>query len=95
LKLNVRQDGRVRAILKGMPSGDHSPLPQAYQAVARLERLSADSRWAHRASGLRGALLRSIAEAEAGQAQPGSLSALVAQGFAIVEQAAREMGDRP
>jgi hypothetical protein len=28
--------------------------------VARLERLSADSFWAHRASGLRGSLLRSL-----------------------------------
>jgi hypothetical protein len=33
----------------------------AGQALARrLERLSADSHWAHRASGLRGALLRSL-----------------------------------
>lgn len=32
--------------------------------AARLERLSADSHWAHRASGLRGALLRCLDELE-------------------------------
>ena len=32
--------------------------------ASRLERLSADSRWAHRASGLRGSLLRVIEAVE-------------------------------
>lgn len=35
-------------------------LLQAYQLVSRLERLSADSYWAHQASGVRGSLLRLI-----------------------------------
>ena len=39
-------------------------ISQAKLLIARLERLSADSYWAHQASGLRGALLRSITVCE-------------------------------
>lgn len=67
--------------------------------AARLERLSADSLWAHRASGLRGALLRSLEEWERHTAnQPDSESQLLARldqltqrGFAILARAAREI----
>jgi hypothetical protein len=34
--------------------------------LARLERVSVDSYWAHRASGIRGALLRTLEEIEKG-----------------------------
>lgn len=78
-----------------MPSDDDSLLSLAHQAIARLERLSADSQWAHKASGLRGALLRCLAQVEEGQSPAACLEQLVAQGFEIVENAAREMGDRP
>lgn len=69
----------------------------AWQLLARLERLSADSPWAHQASGVRGALLRSLQTEEASgrgkDASPGSddLQALIECGFMILEKAAREM----
>jgi len=62
----------------------------------RLEHLSADSIYAHRASGLRGSLLRYIERIEAGdqiinndQAQ---LDQLIEYGFTILELAAKEIG---
>jgi hypothetical protein len=36
----------------------------AHQLLGRLERLSADSYWAHRASGLRGSLLKCVEQIE-------------------------------
>ncbi len=63
----------------------------------RLEHLSADSTYAHRASGLRGSLLRAMGQLEAGKRLDGAararLDALVAEGFAILELAAREIGE--
>ena len=44
--------------ISGEPRNTH--IDQALLLISRLERLSADSYWAHRASGLRGALLRSL-----------------------------------
>ena len=35
--------------------------------LARLERVSVDSYWAHRASGVRGGMLRALEKIEAGQ----------------------------
>ena len=52
--------------------------------VARLERLSADSYWAHRASGIRGSLLRWVEEGA------GDCRELIKRGFEILENAARE-----
>jgi len=59
--------------------------------LERLERVSVDSYWAHRASGVRGGLLRALERIEAGQVvdRPG-LSRLMDQGFQILERAARE-----
>jgi hypothetical protein len=63
--------------------------------VSRLERLSADSYWAHQASGLRGSLLRCLqqvdsrAETLTGDWQ--HLDELVERGFAILALAARAM----
>lgn len=63
--------------------------------VAKLERLSADSIWAHRASGLRGALLRMLAECETGhsldEAGLERLDRLIAAAFEVLEHAAREI----
>jgi hypothetical protein len=42
-------------------------LSQSRMLSARLERLSADSVWAHRASGLRGSILRCMERIEAAQ----------------------------
>ena len=56
--------------------------------LARLERISVDSYWAHRPSGVRGALIRSLEAQE----KPGSqtLESLSELGFQILERAARE-----
>jgi hypothetical protein len=55
--------------------------------IARLERLSADSYWAHRASGIRGSLLRWVEDGEGDAGQGGDL---IKSGFVILEKAARE-----
>jgi hypothetical protein len=64
--------------------------------IDRLEHLSADSTYAHRASGLRGSLLRYVEHIEAGdkmnsddQAQ---LDQLVEYGFEILILSAKEIG---
>jgi hypothetical protein len=76
-------------------------ISQAKLLVARLERLSADSYWAHQASGLRGALLRSIESCESWQAikspqesqqDPASqLDNLMKVSFEILVRGAQEM----
>ena len=59
--------------------------------LARLERVSVDSYWAHRASGVRGGLLRALERIEAGQAVDESgMRWLMDRGFQILEQAAQE-----
>jgi hypothetical protein len=69
---------------------------QAWLLVSRLERLSADSVWAHRASGVRGALLKAISQLEQAGASPTQealqqLRAISAYGFLILEKAAQEL----
>jgi hypothetical protein len=73
-------------------------LDYAAMLIARLERLSADSHWAHRASGLRGSLWRCLEKLE--NDPPGSVSArkntaalemLAAQAAAILAAAAHEI----
>ena len=56
--------------------------------LARLERISVDSYWAHRASGVRGALIRSLEAQENTDIQ--MLESLSKLGFQILERAARE-----
>lgn len=59
--------------------------------LARLERISVDSYCAHRASGVRGALIRVLAQMEAGETiDPVSLQANLAVGFEILKRAAEE-----
>ena len=55
--------------------------------IARLERLSADSYWAHQASGVRGSLLRLL---EAGELDSEQGTLLVERGFDYLEKAAKE-----
>ena len=67
----------------------------ARQLASRLERLSADSVWAHRASGVRGALLRWL-DKQASDTAPtadelGQLEQLVSRAFEILTRAAREI----
>ena len=63
--------------------------------VARLERLSADSRWAHRASGIRGSLLRGIEILEKSENIPedftDQLVLLIREGYIMLESGAREI----
>jgi hypothetical protein len=64
--------------------------------VERLEHLSVDSTYAHRASGLRGSLLRYIERLEGGEQlnseDQSRLDELTGYGFEIIELAAKEIG---
>ena len=71
-------------------------IEQAVMLVQRLERLSADSTWAHLASGMRGAILRCIGRLESGgesaeAAERTHLKTLVMKGFELLENAALEL----
>lgn len=59
----------------------------------RLERISADSVWAHRASGLRGSLFLALDQIEQGNPlDPASFKSLLKSGFHILREAAKELG---
>jgi hypothetical protein len=59
--------------------------------LPRLERISVDSYWAHRASGVRGALVKILEQIEAGEAvAPGSLEINIQIGFEVLQEAAEE-----
>jgi len=66
-------------------------LKQIRLLINRLERLSADSIWSHRASGIRGSLLRHLDEIEDRDSQRASenLINILDQGYYILEQAAK------
>ena len=57
----------------------------------RLERVSVDSYWAHRASGVRGGLIKALEELEKGTS-PGAarIDELISSAFKILTRAARE-----
>ena len=64
--------------------------------ISRLEHLSADSRYAHRASGLRGSLWKWVERLETkkpceGEETFARLKSLMAQGYEILVAAAREI----
>jgi hypothetical protein len=60
----------------------------------RLERLSADSQWARRASGLRGNILKFLEEADSGtKINQARIDLLVNSAFYILERAAHEIPD--
>jgi len=59
--------------------------------IARLERISADSFWAHRASGVKGSLLRLLEKSKKGNhVRETDLQHMVDLGFFILEMAAKE-----
>jgi hypothetical protein len=71
-------------------------IEQAVLLSSRLERLSADSLWAHRASGVRGALLKSLDifgsdDFTDHPAEVEWLRRLVIYGFRLLENAAKEL----
>jgi hypothetical protein len=76
-------------------------IKQARMVVYKLERISADSVWAHRSSGLRGAILKVLESIEASSPSLGNsnserqsdlirLDALVKSSYLLLEKAARE-----
>lgn len=59
--------------------------------LERLERVSVDSYWAHRASGIRGGLLNQLEDLEKGTpAGQTNIDALISSSFDILTRAARE-----
>jgi hypothetical protein len=75
---------------------DNTIIESVKLLISRLEHLSADSRYAHRASGLRGSLWRCVEEIEAADrsqlhCDPPELERLIDQGYKILEAAAREI----
>ncbi|HMN00302.1 MAG TPA: hypothetical protein PKC99_14935 [Anaerolineales bacterium] len=70
---------------------NQTQIPLLRMLLARLERVSADSRWAHRASGIREALLVLLERLETGAPTPSArLDQLMDSGFQILVMAARE-----
>jgi hypothetical protein len=62
-----------------------------HMLLARLERISVDSYWAHRASGVRGSLIKLAEQMDAGIFPPHKETLeLMRMGFVILEQAALE-----
>lgn len=62
--------------------------------TSRLEHLSVDSRWARRASGLRGNLVKLLEEVDAGaQVSPDRIDGLIQRSFEILRAAAGEIPD--
>jgi len=77
-------------------------ITQARFLIPRLEKMSPDSTWAHRASGARIALLRMVDRIEMERVSPDGqvfsstsdlnyLRALIERGYELLERAAREM----
>jgi len=59
--------------------------------LPRLERISVDSYWAHRASGVRGALTKILERIETGEEiDPDLLKSNILIGFEILKEAAEE-----
>jgi hypothetical protein len=63
--------------------------------ATRIERLSVDSLWARRASGLRGSLLRALEPDDSGtEIPPEHLDLLIELSFEVLRSAAQEIPDR-
>lgn len=78
-----------------MPNEENS-LETLRFLISRLERLSADSFWAHRASGLRGTLLRLLVDLESGNLPDSQgtwqmVNPLITQAYWMLANAAREI----
>jgi hypothetical protein len=79
-----------------MEPGLYRKVQQALELDSRMERISVDSYWAHRSSGLRVALMRAIDRLEArnwemSDIDDAFLDALIEQGYWILENAAKEL----
>jgi len=70
---------------------DEEPLRTLRFLLARLERISADSVTAHRASGVRGGMLRAIDQLENQKQIPDIvMKRLIESGYLLLERAAKE-----
>ena len=67
-------------------------ITRAQVLLTRLERISADSQWAHQASGVRASISKSLSNS---QSDLGSLEQLLDTGFNILEKAAAEIPEDP
>jgi hypothetical protein len=73
---------------------DENTLSLAQLLLARLERISADSVWAHRASGIRGSLVRMLDEIEKGvPIEEPEINREMEIGFSILAKAAEEISE--
>ena len=62
--------------------------------AARLERLSVDSRWARRASGLRGNIIKILEQTDTGKQVPSNhIKLLTDSAFDILRRAAQDIPD--
>ena len=68
-------------------SGANLTEQNAALLLIRLERISADSRWAHQASGIRASLAKRISREDL---NPEEIQPLLDQGYLILEKAAAE-----
>ena len=70
---------------------DKEPVRTLRFLLTRLERISADSVVAHRASGVRGAMLRVLEKLEEGRPVSGPVvSRLIESGYVLLKKAAEE-----
>ena len=70
---------------------DNESLALIRLLLARLERISADSYWAHQASGVRGSLMRALDALEDGSpVSTANVTEWTGMGFHILEKASAE-----
>ena len=73
---------------------NHQPIELLRLLATRLERLSVDSRWARRASGMRGNIIKILEQADAGETIAARrLDLLTDTAFDILRRAAQEIPD--
>jgi hypothetical protein len=72
----------------------HQPIELLRLLAARLERLSVDSRWARRASGMRGNIIKILEQADTGEPIAARrIDLLTDTAFDILRRAAQEIPD--
>lgn len=77
-----------------MPSSNLGQIELLRLLVTRLERLSADSHWARRASGLRGNIIKVLEEAESVDGVSSArLDLLTNSAFDLLRRAAQDLPD--
>jgi len=73
---------------------ENRPIELLRLLASRLERLSVDSRWARRASGLRGNMLKVLEQADAGKSVARDrMDLLTEAAFDILRRAAQDIPD--